>query len=120
MPDYHIAPLRGWSRVAPPSPCFIEFRNSLAFRDLGFQSRLLLCRPPHAQRIRYTVDVIEPRRDQRNLQNAFIVESSGPQSFVVLLRDLCGIPGEFDHIIQHHAFWLSYGSGRVVFLQRFD
>ena len=35
--------------------------------------------PPNAQRIRDAVDVVEPRRDQGNLQDGFIVESRGPQ-----------------------------------------
>ena len=76
--------------------------------------------PPDAQRIRDAVDVVEPRRDQGNLQDGFIVESCGPQLCVVLLRNLCGIPGELYHVTQHHAFRLGYRGGRVVALQRFD
>ena len=79
-----------------------------------------LGRSPHAQRIRYSIDVVKPRRNQRNLQNGFIVKSHGPQAFVILRRNLCGIPGKFHNVIQHRAFWLSYRSGRVILLQRFD
>jgi hypothetical protein len=54
------------------------------------------------------------------LQDGFIVESRSPESFVIVLRDLRRIPGEFDYVIQHHPFWLSDGSGRIVLLQRFN
>ena len=74
---------------------------------------------PHPQRIGNPIDVVEPRRNQRNLQNCLIVEACGPQCFVIALPDFGGIFGELDDVVEHHAFlWRDWGSC-VVALQRF-
>src|SRR2546423_6892676 len=37
-----------------------------------------------AQRVRDSIDVVKPRRDQRNLQNPAIIESRAPQPHMIL------------------------------------
>src|SRR5215472_18834808 len=45
---------------------------------------------PYSQRIGHAVDVVEPRRDQRDLQDRRIVKSRRPQPLVVILPYLGG------------------------------
>ena len=67
--------------------------------------------PPHSQRVRHAIDVVEPRRDQRYLQYSGIIKSGCPQPFDVLF--LHGrVLGDLDHIVEHHPV-LSRDWGRV-------
>ena len=56
------------------------------------------------QRIGNPVDVVEPRRDQRDLQDRPVVKAGTAQPFVVQGRDLGRVLGELDHVIDHHPF----------------
>src|SRR3954465_12495826 len=38
----------------------------------------------NAQGISHSIDIVEPRSDQGNLQNAFVVKSDAPQSLMIL------------------------------------
>src|ERR1017187_1555675 len=73
--------------------------------------------PPHPQRIRHPIDVIEPRRDQRNLQNPAIVKPRRPQPLNVVLPTLGSVLGQLDHIVHHHPLLRRDRRGRVVLFQ---
>jgi hypothetical protein len=75
---------------------------------------------PDAQRICHAIDVVEPRCDECDLQNCFVVESRAPQAVMIIFPDFGSVFGKFDHVVQHRALLLGDGSGRVVPLQRFD
>src|SRR4051794_19622949 len=45
---------------------------------------------PDAERVGDAVDVVEPRRDERDLQDAHVVEADGPQSVEILGHHLVG------------------------------
>ena len=68
----------------------------------------------------YAIDVVEPRGDQGDLQDGFVVESGGAQAVVVVFPHFGGVLGKFDHIVQHHALLVANGGSRVVLLQRFN
>jgi hypothetical protein len=38
---------------------------------------------PYSQSIRYTIDVVEPGRDQRDLQDSFVIEADSAEFFMV-------------------------------------
>lgn len=73
-----------------------------------------------AQRIGDAIDIVEPRRDERDLQNCLIVKTGSPQPLMVLLRDAGSILRQFCHIVQHHAILLRDGGSGVVLLQRLN
>jgi len=75
---------------------------------------------PDAQRICHSIDVVEPRRDQRNLQDCLIVESRSAQAIMIIFPDFGGVFCEFDYVVQHHPLLLGDGGGRVVLLQCFN
>jgi hypothetical protein len=68
----------------------------------------------HAERIGDPVDIVEPRRDQRDLQDSLIVEADGSQTFVMRGRNLCRILRQLHDVIEHHAILLGDGSASVV------
>ena len=74
----------------------------------------------HSQRVRHAVDVVEPRGDQRDLENRSVVETGGAQTFVIVLPDFGRVLGDFHHVVEHDSLLRSNGSGGVVLLQRID
>jgi len=91
--------------------------------DSGQGPRILVNVPepslsPHPQRIRHPINIVKPRRNQRDLQNPAIVKSHRPQPLNIVLPDLCRILGQLDHIIHHHLLLRRDRRGRVIRLQR--
>jgi len=74
--------------------------------------------PPHPQRVRHAIDVVEPGSDQRDLQNSLIIKSRGSQPFDIIFPNLGRVLGELDHIIEHHAILGRDWRRSVVLLQR--
>jgi hypothetical protein len=74
----------------------------------------------HSECIRDAVDVVEPRRDQRDLKNRPIVEAGVTQPLVVGWRDPRCILGELHDIVEHRTLGISDRRSRVVPLQCFD
>ena len=73
-----------------------------------------------AERIGDSIDVVEPRRDQRDLQNPAVVESDAAQRLMIRRRTLRRIFRQFYDVIEHHAFLLGDRSGAIVVSQRLD
>ncbi len=67
-----------------------------------------------------TVDVIKPRGDQGDLQDAAIVETGGAEIVVVGAGALGGVAGELDDVFEHGFVLSADGGGAEVFLQRGD
>src|SRR5580692_2522289 len=74
----------------------------------------------HAQRVGHAIDVVEPRGDERNLQNSAIVKSRGPQPLDVVFPNLGRVLGQLDHVVKHHALLGRDRRRRVVPGQRLD
>jgi len=74
----------------------------------------------NSERIRDAVDVVEPRRDQRDLENRPIVEACATQPLMVFRRDPRSILGELHDVVEHHTLGIRDRRGLVVRLQRFD
>jgi hypothetical protein len=91
--------------------------NRHFLQEASFRQRKLFA--SHAQGVGYAVDVVEPGGDERDLQDCLVVESGGAQPVVIVFPDFGGVLGEFDYVIQHHAFWLGYGCAFIVLLQGF-
>jgi hypothetical protein len=67
-----------------------------------------------------SVDIIEPRRDQGDLQDGTVVETGAPQPIVIQGRDLGCVPGKLDHVIDHHSLSGGDRCGGVIIFQRLD
>jgi hypothetical protein len=76
--------------------------------------------PPHPQPVGHSIDVVEPRCNESDLQNCFVVETRTPQAVMIIFPDFGSVFGKFDHVVQHRALFPGDGSGRVVPLQRFN
>lgn len=76
--------------------------------------------PSHAQSVGHSIDVVEPRCDESDLQNCFVVESRASQAIMIIFPDFGGVFCEFDYVVQHHPLLLGDGGGRVVPLQCFN
>jgi hypothetical protein len=74
----------------------------------------------YSERIRHTVDVVEPRRDQRDLENRAIVEAGSTHPLVVFRRDARGILGELHDVVEHHPLGIGHRRGLVISFQCFD
>ncbi len=74
--------------------------------------------PADPQRVRHTVDVVEPRRDERDLQYATIIKSDRPKSLMVRPADASGIARQLYDKVQHDPFLLADVSSRVILFQR--
>jgi len=72
----------------------------------------------HSQRVCHAIDVIEPRRNERDLQDSSIVKSRGPQSLDIVFPNFRCILGQLDHVIEHHAILGRNRRRGVVLLQR--
>jgi hypothetical protein len=75
---------------------------------------------PDPERIGNSVDVVEPGSDQRDLQNAAIVETNGPQTLVIERPNPGRIFCQLDDIIDHHLLGFGDRCRLVVFLERLD
>jgi hypothetical protein len=71
---------------------------------------------PDAQGIRHAIDVIEPRRYQRNLQNSPVVEANGSEFCVIVRRNFGRILGQLHYIIEYCAILLTDRSRVVILL----
>ena len=67
-----------------------------------------------AERVSDTVDVVEPGGDQRDLQDAPVVEAGGAQPLVVRRGDARGVAGQLGDEVEHHAVPLVDRRGPVV------
>ncbi len=74
--------------------------------------------PPHPQGIRHPIDVVKPRRDQRDLQYPAIVKSRRTQPFDIILPDARRVLGQLDHILHHHPLRRRERRSRVILFQR--
>jgi hypothetical protein len=72
----------------------------------------------HAQAVGHAVDVVEPRRNQIDLQDGGIVEAMLPKSVEVLGRDLLGVARELSGVIEHRAVGGGQLGLRVIPTQR--
>src|SRR5215203_4002347 len=59
--------------------------------------------PSDAERVGDAVDVVEPRRDQRDLQDATVVEAGLPQAIVMLGRDPRRVACDLLDVLEHDA-----------------
>ncbi len=71
----------------------------------------------NSQRVGYPIDVVKPRCNQCNLQDASIVEAGHAQPSMVILRKACGIVGELGYVVEHEPVRLRNWSRPVVLLQ---
>ena len=76
---------------------------------VGFNFRVLTA--SDTERVGDAVDVIEPRRDQSDLQNRLIVKAVGAKFFVPARMNFRRVFGELHDVIAHHA--LGFGNRRV-------
>ena len=74
----------------------------------------------HAKCIGGAIDVVKPGRDQRNLQNAAIIEADGAQLDVIIRAALRRVFRQFHHIVQHGAILRADWRSPIVALQRID
>src|SRR5215469_1769052 len=68
----------------------------------------------NAQRVSYPVDVVEPGGDQRDLQNALVVEARIAQPVVIFGTDLGCVLGELDHVVEHRPLQAIEGRFFVI------
>ena len=71
-----------------------------------------------AQSIGHAIDVVKPRGNERDLQNALIVEADCAQTIVILLADVGRIFSQPSDVIKHHTILIRDGGGLVILLQR--
>jgi hypothetical protein len=74
----------------------------------------------YAECIGDAIDVVEPARDQRDLQDAAIIEAGFAQTLVVLRADACCVTRELHDVVEHNAIAFLDGGFAVVVLQRSD
>ena len=74
----------------------------------------------HTQCIGDAIDVVEPRRNQSDLQDAFVVEPNGAQAIVVSWRNSGRILRHLHYVIEHHSILLGDRGSLVVLFQRPD
>src|SRR5882724_2624610 len=86
-------PLARTSREAPQPP---TQESQKANASLGPRNRFAA----YAQSVSYFIDVVEPGRNQRDLQNAFVVEASRPQSVMIRRRAASRVFGQLGHVIE--------------------
>jgi len=74
----------------------------------------------NAKRVGYSIDVIEPRCYQGDLQDCFVIEAGCAQHIVILLVNHSRVFSKRHYVIKHHAFLFRDRRRSVVPLQRFD
>src|ERR1700687_2699067 len=106
------------SLLLPPANAAATASTNAAPRAVSpfIVSSLLIA--PDAKSVRGAIDVIEPGRDQRNLQNAAVVETHGPEFCVIVRRNLGGILGQLHDVIEHGAILLADWGRPVIRLTR--
>lgn len=88
-------------------------RRSIA-RFLQTVRRLI---PAYAQSVSDAINIIEPRCNERDLQDCPIVEAGGPQFVMILAVDLRRVFREPNDIIQHDALLAGNRRGFVILPQ---
>ena len=83
-------------------------------------ARMFALLSAHAQGIGDAVDVVEPRGNQSDLQDAFVVEANAAQTIVVSWRNASCIPGDLHYVIEHYSILLGDRGSLVVLFQRSD
>ena len=96
----------------------VDFENQTAHGSILACNRGDFLLPPHSQCICHAIDVVEPRGDQRDLQNAPIIEAHGAQAFDVVLPHPGRIFCQSDDVVDHDALLWRDRRGGVVLLQR--
>ena len=94
--------------------------RSLGYRRANPSLDRSLLTAPYAECICHPVDVIEPRRDQGNLQNPAIIESRSSQAFVILRQDLGGVACYLSNVIEHDSVVIGDRRFAVVSLECAD
>src|SRR5919108_2482991 len=74
--------------------------------------------PPNSKRVGHAVDVVEPRRDERDLQDGTVIEADGAETLVVLRRYARRVLRQLHDVIEHHALGLADRRRRVIAAQR--
>lgn len=59
--------------------------------------------PADTQTVGHSINVIEPTRDQIDLQNREVIESFSSKAFDVPLRHLVRAGGDFHGVVEHGA-----------------
>src|SRR5829696_5396581 len=72
-----------------------------------------------AERVGDPIDVVEPRGDERDLQDAAVVEARGAQLGVVLIGDRSGIERDLFGVLEHDAIGFCDRRGAKVSANRF-
>jgi len=73
-----------------------------------------------AERIGDAIDVVEPRGDQSDLQDALVVETHFPQTRVIGRTDFCGVFGDLHDVFHHDPFLVRECRLGVVGLERLN
>ena len=76
--------------------------------------------PTYPQGVGDAIDVVEPRSDQRDLQDAAIVEAHGSQTVDVVLPNLGRVFRELHDVIQHYPILWGDWRSHVVFFKGLD
>jgi hypothetical protein len=71
----------------------------------------------HTKRISDPVYVVKPRSDQRDLQNAAVIESNCSQTLVIVSIDPGCVVCYLRHVVKHYPILLRDRRSLVVFLQ---
>ena len=61
---------------------------------------------PTPKRVRNAIDVVEPRRDERDLQNSLVIETDCAQPLVIGGRDARRVARDLHDVIEHHFLLL--------------
>jgi hypothetical protein len=72
------------------------------------------------QRVGDAIDVVEPRRDQRDLKDAPVVEAYGTQPIVEGRRDAGGIASNLLDVLEHHPILFRDGGRPEIGFERLD
>jgi hypothetical protein len=72
------------------------------------------------ERIGHPIDVVEPRRDERDLKDRPVIEAYGAQAVVMRRRDARRILGYLHYVVEHRTFGVADGRRYVVLPQRLD
>src|SRR5258708_17766673 len=91
----------GLPLLPPPTAADVASANAANSAESPLMVSSLLV-APDAQGICHAIDVIEPRRDQSNLQNAAVVEANGYELRVIVRRNFGVILVQRHYAFIHH------------------
>jgi hypothetical protein len=74
--------------------------------------------PADAERVRDSIDVVEPRGNERDLEDAAVIEANRAQPVVERRRDAGRVPRDLLNVLEHPTVLVGERSGSVVALQR--